>query len=59
MALPDDVLIELFEDAPWSDVEEAVDLALFLHRAPAVEYNAAMLIHAAILDIRLGRFRPR
>jgi len=29
--LPDDVLIELLEDAPRSDMEEAIDLALFLH----------------------------
>ena len=30
--LPDDVLIELFEDAPGRDVEEAIDVTLFLHR---------------------------
>ena len=34
VTLPDDVLIELFEDAAGCDVEEAIDLTLFLHAAP-------------------------
>jgi geranylgeranylglycerol-phosphate geranylgeranyltransferase len=48
-------LIELFEDAPRTYVEEAIDLALFLHRAPAVEYNAMTMMRKAIAVIRLVR----
>jgi len=34
VALPDDVLIELLEDAPRCDMQKAIDLTLFLHQAP-------------------------
>src|SRR5207247_10712622 len=44
--LADDVLIELFEDAAGCDVQEAIELAFFLHRAPA-----------AIVAAEVQRFR--